>query len=229
MRRENTIFSKLFKEFKAYTENIAFDYNDINIQIDFKVLDSNSLNVDVPGNYLLEDSLQVVDENGNLVVQLAYKDKFLYKDTYYFIDEFNKIRNIDEKYNNTIAGQYGVNIKFGDVYNKTSVSAPEVYLMMRRENNLSPLETDLVTIEKTLEFGLGIVVDEGSIFDATTNYDNYEFILDFITETIYNYFNDCPNIQTIMKRITDWRYDNEIIEEERPLIRGLMSNTLIYI
>ena len=228
MRRVNTIFVDLFNDFSDYCKTIAFDYVEQNTQIDYKVETIQEINANVSGNYLVTDENKVYDENLNLIFSFSYKDKFAYNDTEYFIDEFNKIREIGIKWNNTIFGQYGVDLNFGNVYSETNFDAPAIYLMFKRESGLNPLEREHIDNEKELYFDIGLVVSDNDIFDNKTDYEEYSFYQDFVIETIYNYFNDCSSVKAVRERITNFVYDNTIIEENRPLIRGLLECRLIY-
>ena len=147
----------------------------------------------------------------------------------YFIDEFLNIRYIDEKWNNTLVGQYGIDIIFGDFYDESTFTVPSFYFIYRRNENLHPLEMNYTTIEKNLFFDVGVVVDEGDLFESNTNYGCYDFYTDYLYELMYKYWNECPSVlDDGSKRIRDISVDDNIIEEIRPILRGLVNYDILY-
>lgn len=225
-RRKPGIFKELFNGLREYaTSKIAFEYlepvNEVNYVVDL------ILNIDPekPGNYFVKDDLKIYDQDGLFLELPVVYTNILDR---YFINEFNLLSPINEKYNNTLIGQYGIDINFGDLYEESTFTNPSFYFMYVKGENLNPLETDYNTIEKTLFFDIGVAINEGDLFDSNYGYDNYDFYTDFLFKLIFEYWDECPSVLEAAKRITYFNSDDYIIEEKRPLLRGLINNELTY-
>lgn len=226
---EDSIFDELFENIGDYVSNIVFKYNETGYECDYRVPTRSDVNLDVPGIYLIDDENVICDEVFSFEYELTYKDKFKLVEYDYFCDEFNHLRAIDDVWNNTIFGQYGLRLFIGNSYDKSNIICPAVYLMLYEEDNLSPLEKTGNTLLKKLVFDIGLIVSSNDVFDSNSPYKPYNFIKKFIFKTIGEYFNFCD--VDMVDNITEWYYNSKIQEESYnsiPFIRGLIRNNLNY-
>lgn len=217
-RRTQTVFSDFLEAFVDYCSIEAFSYV-IEQDYDFVVENINYVDINNPGIYFVKEDISLYDETKTLIKTLDVYSKT--KD--YFIDEFSNVRLINDKYNNTLIGQYGITINIGDNYNESTYSAPEFYFMFINSTG-NPLEINYNTDRKVLSYNIGVVVDQDNLWDRNSNYTVLDFYVEYCNELLWKFFNQCPRNYDINNRLLDF-FDcgYSVIEEKSPLMRGLIS------
>ncbi len=229
-RQKNSLFCNLMNNLVSYlTETKAFEYNEIDFDINYIVETDNLVNINKNGNYFIYSNnkiFSVSDKTKEEVYTCVYKDKFTCNDIDFFINEKDEYREIGVKWNNSLIGSCGIYIRFGDLLDGVKYNAPSAHIVYKKESNLSPLEKTFVTLEKQLEFDIFFMLNDTNAQDPNIDYNVWEYYTEKLVELIYSYFNsvDCK-----IFNITDWRYEKDLIVQQKNELQGILSNKLIYI
>lgn len=223
MRRQ-TIFTQFINEFVDYcTKTIVFEYNDKTVDFIVKSLNDIKNN----GLYLVRDEKALYIKTDTDLVKdydLQYKDRI---NNEWFMDEFNNIRYIpDGKYNNTLAGRYGIEINIGNNTILNTYSTPAYYIMYVSSTS-NPTERDYVTLIKELRFDVGVAVDCNQLWEPRTNYESIDFFTEYFYELMDEYFRSACPLANRIRQFKDCGFN--MIEENEVLVRGIINIGIDYI